>query len=312
MDITNIHHPEDYFGKDAALKDVERIYREDAMVYHPDRGGDEDQFKALNALYEKAKRKLKGGTWGKETLTITSKQHTYHVSRRVSGDLCDVFASEEYVLKIVRNPRNNDLMRSEAKTLQTLEGPDRDDVEIYPTLVESFMVDGRMVNAFQRDSAWRLATEAVRGIDRDRHAAWMTNRMLSAIAHTHDQGYVHGCIIPPHLLVRAEDHGGMLIDWCYSVKIGQTVKATSPVWAEMVPPEILAKKPVTPAADIYMVAKTARHLYGHPIHPKIDALLNACTIPNPSRRYQNAWDVFGSHKEVLRDAYGRPTFVPLT
>jgi curved DNA-binding protein CbpA len=44
------------------LEQVERAYRELAKQVHPDRGGNAEQFKRLQALYEQAKRQAKRST----------------------------------------------------------------------------------------------------------------------------------------------------------------------------------------------------------------------------------------------------------
>lgn len=45
-------------ASDATLEEVERAYRELAKQAHPDRGGDVEQFKRLQAAYERAKRRV--------------------------------------------------------------------------------------------------------------------------------------------------------------------------------------------------------------------------------------------------------------
>lgn len=46
-------------SREATLEDVERAYREQAKLAHPDRGGTVEQFKRLQIIYEQARRQLR-------------------------------------------------------------------------------------------------------------------------------------------------------------------------------------------------------------------------------------------------------------
>jgi serine/threonine protein kinase len=150
-------------------------------------------------------------------------------------------------------------------------------------------------------------------------AAWMFNRILTALGVAHSQGIVHGAVVPAHVLVRPADHNGMLIDWCYSVPAGEPLKAISPPYAADYPPEVHARQPATPATDLYMAARCmTRLLGGHAATlelPKsvprpIRALLSACLLPAIQRRADDAWQVFEDFHAILGRLYGPPQFRP--
>lgn len=46
-------------SREATLDDLERAYREQAKLAHPDRGGSVEQFKRLQIIYEQARRQLR-------------------------------------------------------------------------------------------------------------------------------------------------------------------------------------------------------------------------------------------------------------
>ncbi len=50
------------------------------------------------------------------------------------------------------------------------------------------------------------------GIDA-RHAVWMWRRVLEVLGHVHASGWVHGNLVPQHLLVHPGDHGIRIIGW---------------------------------------------------------------------------------------------------
>jgi hypothetical protein len=121
------------------------------------------------------------------------------------------------------------------------------------------------------------------------------------------------------VLIWPADHNGMLIDWCYSVAIGQPLRAICPPYAADYPPEVAARQPATPATDIYLAARCMVRLLGGAgdtgtlpaaVPAPLRALLNACLIPAPHRRPSDAWQVFEDLQHILRERYGPPAFRP--
>lgn len=334
--------PEDVFGplvgdQERALR---RSYHDLATAVHPDhnpghRAAAEEAFKLLQAWYGSALRRVKSGTYGvrEPLISASTKLHHYEGDAPpIQGDLADLYpaladGADAVLLKVTRHPRNNDLLSAEARALLRI---DRELAgqrirEHFPRLRESFVLkDGsgvqRVTNVLRHERDFVSLAEIVaaypRGIDAA-DAAWMFNRILTALANTHHLGLVHGAVIPSHILIRPGDHNGMLIDWCYSVEKGAAIKAISPTYAALYPPEVTAKQPASPATDIYLAASTLSLLLGGrgeqlpPTVPKqIRALLRACLIPAPSRRINDAWQLFDDFREILGQLYGPPKFRP--
>jgi hypothetical protein len=313
-------------------------YYERARVVHPDRNrgiaGAVEAFQGLGHWYEVAQREVASGTYGASAdVIITSKRATYKaVASRLQGDLCDLFEADSMdgrvVLKAVRHGRNNDLMNAEARALRRVERELRPQPvrAHFPTLAETFTLDDgtmqRQVNVLRLEEQYvtlENVTRAYRHGVAPEHVGWMFNRVLAALGATHNLGLVHGAVLLPHVLVRPFDHNGLLLDWCYSVESGMTIKALSVAYRDDYPPEVHDKQPATPATDLYMAARCIVRLLGGtsdidslPAHvPRaMVALLRACTIASPHRRYGSAWSVWDDWREVLHQLYGPPAFRP--
>jgi serine/threonine protein kinase len=334
--------PADIFGEltgdqQAALK---RRYRELVTIAHPDRNqgsmdAANEACKALQEWYTVAQRQIAQGVYGlAPRISATTKLHQYlGYAPPIQGDLCELFPAEasgnSVLLKIARQARNNDLLQAEAQALRkiarALDGqPTR---AHFPTLVEHFLLrtaagDQRHTNVLRAESGYVSLAEVLDAYPNGlpaADAAWMFNRILTALGIAHSLGIVHGAVVPAHVLVRPDDHNGMLIDWCYSVPIGQPIKAISPPYAADYPPEVRAKQPATPATDLYMAARCmARLLGGRPdtlelptnVPRPIRALLSACLLPAAQRRADDAWHVFDDFHEILGRLYGPPQFRP--
>lgn len=334
--------PEEIFGALSGdpYTALKRRYRELMHVVHPDRnpgmpGTANEAAQMLQEWYVAAQRQLDLGSYGMapSIVAVTKLHHYIGYSVPLHGDLCDLFPArtdgDRVFLKTVRHARNNDLLQSEARVVRRLDQAfDGQPVRAhFPTLVESFLLRDaagaeRQTNVLQSEDDYVSLAEVLRAYPQGIHpadAAWMFNRLLTALGLVHGLGIVHGAVLPPHLLLRLSDHNGMLIDWCYSVPQGDALKAISPAYAADYPPEVRAKEPATSATDVYMAARCMLRLVGGdmqtcdvpPRVPKaIRALLRACLIPSPQRRFQDAWQVFDEFQQILRQCYGPPQFRP--
>ncbi len=332
--------PADLFGDEACTSAAElhRCYLRLAALLHPDRHPDRVSeataaFQQLQHWRDTAQHRLQLAS---TTLHITTRQHVYHCNEpSLPGDLCDLFPStaglERVVLKIVRHARNNDLVQAEADALHTLDRALNGQAirAHFPSLVEDVLLpasDGtqRRANILRFETGAVTLATVMRTCPQGLHpadSAWMFNRLLAALAIAHDLGLVHGAVTPQHIVIFPADHNGMLLDWCYSVAPGEVLKAVSPPYRALYPPEVAQRRPVGPWTDLFMAARCMTLLVGGDagatrfpaiVPVPLQHLLRACLIPAPHRRPSDAWAVFDDLQTLLRAHYGPPQFRPFT
>lgn len=334
--------PEEVFGELQGVREValKQRYRELATVVHPDHNPAHAAeasraFQALQSWYSQARLRLEQSVYGNHTYirAVTRLNQYTGTTPPLHGDLCDLFpcrvSSEPVLLKVPRSDSNNDLLQAEAQALRRIEqelAGQRVRAH-FPTLIEHFRLRdtaGRAhhVNVLRSEVEYISLEDVLHafpnGIEAA-DAAWMFNRMLTALGVVHDLGIVHGAVLPSHVLIRPDDHNAMLVDWCYSVPTGGTLKAVSPPYVADYPPEVSARQPATTATDTYMAAACmARLLGGNPaasslparVPKAIAALLRVCLLPSPSRRSGDAWQIYEDFQEILARLYGPRTFRP--
>ena len=317
---------------------LRRRFREFAQIAHPDHNQRREAeatalFRALQHWLQIAEQEIACGSYGQTTrFVVESRTRRYTIDRApLTGDLADLFGADmdgqRVLLKAVRSERNADLLRAEAEALRTLaRALDNQPVRAhFPTLVEQFQLSDaagrrRMTNVLREEVEFVTLETVVRAYPRGlplADAAWMFNRMLTALAVAHASGVVHGAVLLPHVLIRPIDHNGMLIDWCYSVAHGSSVRSVSPAWRGDYPPEVLARQPATPATDIFMAARCMVRLLGGTgelaslpkgTPPAMRRLLQVCLLPAPARRPDDVWPLFDDFAVILDGLYGPPTF----
>lgn len=224
--------------------DMRAQYRYLMKIVHPDRVPEtvrpeaNEVMQKLILLHDQAIKALAAGTFGISgpILKISSRGFRHDcLTRRsrwfdmttgydaTSTDVSGV--RSDSVVKIVRDPRDNDLMLAESDALRLLADTDDDHRMYYPTLLDSTMVqDGRRrlrTNVTARlDGFYNLEQVRERfpgGVD-PLDMGWMWRRVLWALGGAHETGVLHGALVPSHIMIEPTLHGVVLVDWCYSVR----------------------------------------------------------------------------------------------
>jgi hypothetical protein len=349
--------PEDIFvgySKDA----FKQSYRNLARILHPDKYTGEDAitvelakkvFQKLENARKEAELRLENGTWGKRTpfahkviVPVVIKGKYILEGILSAGDIADVhFASMEssskrknLLLKIARSTNDNDLLRAEEEILGKLHGKLPKDTwgTCIPTITESFLVSDyqkRRVNVMEHFDGFLTGVEIrKRTASADgRTIAWMWKRLLVLLEWTHKIGYVHGAVLPPHVMFYPDNdgqthrdprkHSIRLIDWCYAIdkKTRTRLSAWVPEWGDFYAPEIINKKPLGPWTDLYMGAKTMLYLVGgntnkdifpDSIPKEISFAIAQCLNTDPNDRPQSIGKYFEFFTEQIRKVYGAP------
>jgi hypothetical protein len=351
---------EDLFGDlgatlDARQRALTTIFRRLAQVLHPDKyaraaakGVAHGAFVKATALKGHAEAKIRAGTYGDRDapvapLVVTTRRRSYVVGPLVAhGDLCDLYdcrfdddgRERRAVLKLATSPGDSDLVENEASVLRALYPARAREEKFYrylPRLEETVVLRGddgterraNVLSAYpEHVSAAEILGAYPRGLD-FRDVVWMYKRVLVALGFVHRQGFVHGAILPPHVLVHPTDHGARIVDWCYAARRGETVRALVKPYEAFYAPEIPARRAPSAATDIFMATKCAVALMGG--DPRAGALgalpetvpkalarfLSTCLAPAEARRPDDAWEVHDDLDALLRRLVGERKYRPL-
>ncbi len=341
---------------DAAIR---AAYRALALATHPDHHpGHEDRFRQVTAAYELLTdpiRKAHYDRTGRDRpWQVASKKGTYYIEgpagfkgrvadfHHAIGPPAEWYDGTRILLKVAKSPRDNDLLENEAKVLQTLlplsPGTVLDpqlSVRL-PVVVDALKLnDGkahRQGNFFLYQPNFVPLTQVLARSGPGlalAHPVWMMNRALETLAVVHEAGYVHGAVLPQHILVYAGPeaqhphvHGGKLIDWTAAVPLGARLKIMAAGWEKFYPPEVLAKKPATAATDLYLWAASYVYLLGGIVQHRghlstlpdsrpryLEGFLRGCLLANPGARPQSAAALSAELTELLEKMYGPKRYV---
>lgn len=312
--------PTDIFGTDDA--EAEAIYRRLRLELHPDRAGD-GALAAAQRLGELWDQRIHG-------VALRTRKGSYRRGALITrGDIAAVYrlTSDDptmgpLVLKVAQHPSSNDLLQREAHALRLFatEGEERHRPYV-PEMVETFTwrdpVNGanRVANILHRLDGFVSFADVHAaypdGLD-PRDVAWMWRRLLVAVGFAHRTGLVHTAVVPEHVLIHPEQHGLVLIDWCWSTTLGQSAPAILEQHRAWYPAEVTDRQPVTAATDIYMVAQCVAQLMGGLVPAPMATFLRGCRLPSDSYRPNDAWSLLGDFDNILAHLYGPRTFRPFT
>jgi serine/threonine protein kinase len=307
--IESARGPADLFGDDAA-----RSYRRLARLTHPDTSPSwartQAAFCRLASLWQQHRD-------GSGTLVA-------------EGDIANLYEDARGLLKITRDPADNDLIDREFAALTQLRA--RGDARFVPYIprltgserqrdpatgtVRGASILDRL-DGFVSLAAVRRAYPG--GLD-PRDAAWIWRRLLVALGFAHRAGVIHGAVLPPHVMIHPAEHGLVLVDWCYSVCTrGDRIPAIVARYRDWYPPEVLARQAPGPGTDIYLATRCMTDLVASPPgrgsaqtpeRRRLGMFAGGCALPQPSRRPQDAWRLLGELDDLLERLYGPRRFRP--
>lgn len=333
--LDSIKHPEELFGFDITRKDAVKVFKKYKHLTHEDKFVDSDKYLArdlfikINKLWNNALYKFSQGTYGNVDTTpigdkfiISSKENSYEITGSfVTGNLCNVYHTDNEVVKITKTHKDNDLLDNEATVLSKLcESKDGDHilVKTIPKLIESFSIrtdskEKRQVNIIQYHKDYMPLSKIMKlypeGLD-PRHIIWIWKRLLMTLGFVHKEKIIHGCINPDNILINPVDHSVILIDWCYSVTSGSPLKLIDAKYKGYYIKKVFDKQGTSEKLDLYMVAKTISEIVDMSKCPKTmyntikSALYNEGT-------YDNAWKMYDIIDDLASHLYGAGTFVEL-
>jgi hypothetical protein len=267
-------------------------------------------------------------------------ERAYALLRRLGvGDVADVYlaqaetgpGSEEgpgYVLKVSRGPEGHAFLENEREALARLVTGAGDTTyrRYLPASAGALRVKDEpqmFVNVFPHEPGL-YTLEEVHGrhpaLD-GRHLAWVFKRLLTVLGFAHRQGWVHGAVLPCHVLVHPADHGLRLVGWGQSVEVGRPIRAIPTRYRGWYPPEALKKQAASEATDLFLAARCMTYLAGGgPVRDRAPGAVpapmrrffDACLLEGRAMRPHDAWELLDDLDDLLRRLYGPPKFHDLT
>lgn len=356
--LTQANAPEDVFGEIRAryedmLPILKQHYRAIAKIVHPDvyRTIQEQRlaqsaFNLLTDWFDKAKEKIEFGEYGKQTpsskTVLRTRKREYsidggHIQEQIFNlypcRFVEYGRTHRAILKIVRDPRDNDLAENEVRALQTLlMGKGAGKFLAYlPNLLEAFVYADAGINrqaiVLRRYSGWYSLEDVHKAYPdgiQPKDMAWMWRRLLVVLGFSHNNNILHGAVLPQNIWILPEEHGLMLVNWSYAVfdpiLTGNVIKALVSKYADWYPPEVLKKDIPLFGTDIQMSAKCMLWLLGgdpqkrsvpKSVPDPISAFLKGCILPG-RRAPQKAWALLEEFDELIGKLWGERRFHPFS
>lgn len=257
------------------------------------------------------------------------------------GDACDVYRGrwairlgELVVVKVLRSPADADLVRAEWDVLGRLREVDGGEAAEAlarrlpePVAIGPVRRDGeRLVAVYRWRSGFQHSLEDVAqthpaGVS-GQIATWLLKRVLEVLGLAHRRGFVHGAVIPPHVLVHPRDHGATLVGWGLGGERGPDgaarLRAVSRRWARLYPDAALRVRVVGPATDVAMAARCALGAAGAAPQDgrarppaSLPGDLGALVAAAADGAFDDAWALLERLTEASGRAFGPPSYNPL-
>jgi len=291
-----------------------------------------------------------------ETYRVWNSPESYQISSWISienshwviehllahGDISDVYTgqrargpTELVILKLLRDTNEIDKFNNEWNTLQKLHKSDAPGADIFTTLIPQPVIHGNVsagsfagkrVSVFRWMSGFFYTFDEViqaypRGIPQ-RASIWVWRRILEILSFIHASGWVHGAVLPSHLLIQDNEHGVRLVGYGCSGHVGGTLQAYSENFDTLYPQAAHSRLILTNQLDLAMSARCVIALLGG--DPKTVSL--PATVPVPLKKilqrvaqieligasWEDAWSIREELGQIANQVYGAPQFIPIS
>ena len=256
------------------------------------------------------------------------------------GEVSDVYAArrarwptERALLKVLRDRRDAPAFEHEWEVLTTLQEGAAADAGSFANRLPQPILHGDVTtgtSAGARAMVLRWADgfrhtfedveRAYPGGIEPRASIWIWRRILETLAFLHQSGFVHGAVLPQHLLVEDGEHGVRLVGYRAADRPGARLRDVCARCERFYPKALLARRELQPAADLAMSARCLAALLGG--DPATGAVPGAVPAPLADEigrvsslasgdAASESWALRERLGELAREVFGPPTFCPL-
>jgi hypothetical protein len=152
-----------------------------------------------------------------------------------------------------------------------------------------------------------------------RAAIWIWRRVLELLSFLHGSGYVHGAVLPQHLLVQDGEHGVRLVGYSCADHPGAKLRSVCARFESFYPEDLKASRSLSISGDLAMSARcVAVLLGGDPTGRGLPAavptalaemLRTFAAAQTPAR--DDAWSLRERLGELAQAVFGAPAFCPI-
>lgn len=257
------------------------------------------------------------------------------LARIATGHSADVWRaeratrlSERVVVKILRDPEDEPLLRNELAVLRELSQSSAKGTEFFAPFLPQGVAfgiatgsagGGRLAMVFREPAGFSHTLLGVRraypgGID-PRHLVWVWRRALELLGWLHLSGFVHGALLPEHLLVNARDHALRFVGFSCAARPGARLAVVSEKDQALYPEALLSGGELSAHSDRIMLARTLLQVWGgsplHATHAMPAELAQLIEHEASGASTLEAWPLSDEVSAVAKHCFGPPKFVEL-
>ncbi|WP_434384097.1 hypothetical protein [Melittangium boletus] len=257
------------------------------------------------------------------------------------GGMTDVYVAERartpterVLIKVLRDPAHLPLLDHEWEVLRALQASQAEGAPTFTALLPQPVTRGELSagpHAGRHALVLRWPGGFVRTLEDARRvypagvppetSVWMWRRVLEVLSFLHRSGYVHGAVLPPHLLLQTGEHGVRLVGFSCAERLGEPLRAFHPYYRDFYPGDVTDTRRPRPEDDVAMSARCLVAVLGG--DPERGTVPGAVPAPlalllrqvargeYTSQGGDLAWTLRERVGEVGRAVFGPPSFQPL-